>query len=226
MNNWERKSVAQHCSTSSSDAKYCSSTDVSRPIHGRGRGTTEGSSEADKVADGGDDVDVGGRGADGGENLVKLAPELGGRVELVVDALHAAWMGIGAGYGARWRAAWVWLRAVATVAASEEGGRCYVVGGLVERQAINQVGAACWVRVEMPVKRCYYVRHVVLPNLRVNPGHFAARADQSIINRSFETHGACSKCRDPATTSCGRVVRKGGFARCMICQLDREADLM
>lgn len=91
MNNWERKSVAQHCSTSSSAAKYCSVPDVRPPIHElgtKGRATTEGGSEADKAADGGDDVDVCGRGVDGGEDLVELAPELCGRVELVVDALH------------------------------------------------------------------------------------------------------------------------------------------
>ena len=51
--------------------------------------TPKGGGEADEVADYALDVDVcGGEGRYRSDDLVELAPELGGRVELVVDTFH------------------------------------------------------------------------------------------------------------------------------------------
>ena len=51
--------------------------------------TPKGGGEADEAADYALDVDVcPGEGRYRGDDLVELAPELGGRVELVVDTFH------------------------------------------------------------------------------------------------------------------------------------------
>ena len=83
--------MAQQCSTSSSDAKYCSmhAMSGSQDTVGTVWITPKGGGEADEVADYALDVDVcGGEGRYRSDDLVELAPELGGRVELVVDTFH------------------------------------------------------------------------------------------------------------------------------------------